>query len=682
MSIDEELKNVFDAAPVAMLLSGPDGSLEYVNRALLDMLGYDQTEIYGEDVIISHPDDIHLNAEIRKKLRQNPFSPVVIEKRYLHKSGRVIEGLLTLAAQPDSSGNVQRMIAQIIDLSSQKEIEKSLTLFRTLVQYSNDSIFIVDAKTSHFLDVNDVAAERLQYKRDELLSLGVVDIEALLPDDFSWQAHVEKLKQSRSMMAEGKHKRKDGSVFPVEVSISYLVINDDEYVIAVARDTTERQQSQELIWKQANFDSLTGLPNRSMLTSRLHEVIKQTARSDKDLSILTLDLDGFKDVNDSYGHSIGDRLLMDVAERIKESVRDTDLVSRMGGDEFVIVLTNIDDTDTIERVTNGILKNLARPFHLSDCEVFVTVSIGVAFFPKDGNTSESLLKRSDQAMYQAKHDGKNCYRYFDTSMQAQADRRMLLNTALRKALSLNQFTVLFQPIVDISSGRVCAAETLLRWRHPELGQVGPQEFIPITETNGTIVEIGDWVYRQAVAFTVRVKEQYIENFRVSVNTSPIQFRGGLNTFEVWRDLLLRNGLDRAALILEITEGTMMEDKVAGVQDALRALGDMGFQVALDDFGTGYSSLAYLKKLDIDFLKIDRSFVQKMTEDSEDFALCEAIIVMAHKLKLLVVAEGVETKEQWQVLKSLGCDFGQGYFFSRPLPEKEFIQLLNNDSGCG
>lgn len=677
MQIEDNLKEIFDAAPVAMILSRPDGSFEYVNAALLDMLGYTREEIYEKKVIISHPDDIHINVEIRKKLKENPFTPIVIEKRYIDKSGRVIEGLLTLAAQPDKQGNVQRCIAQIIDLTKQKQVENSLKLFNKLVQNSNDSIFIIDAESSNFVEVNDTAADRLGYDKQSLLKLGVLDIEAVIPDHFSWKTHVADLKQVGRLIIEGRHKRKDESTFPVEVSISYVEANDSNYVIAVARDITERHQSQELLWKQANFDNLTGLPNRSMLNGRLLEILKYANRTQQKVSVLALDLDGFKEVNDSYGHDIGDKLLIKAAQRIKNTVRETDIVARMGGDEFIVVLKNMENSFTTEHVTNSILEAMRAPFYINEYEFYITTSIGVAVFPRDGDNVETLMMHSDQAMYQAKKHSKNCCRYFSHTMQEQAERHLLLSTELRKGLKYKQFSVNFQPIIDAKTGEILSAEALVRWHHPELGSVSPTEFIPIAEANGTIEDIGHWVLTSAIVLINQLKK-YREEITISVNTSPVQFRKGKDIFYKWKMLLEEFKLKGGAVKMEITEGTVMDDTLVGVHESLLMLRDLGIQVALDDFGTGYSSLSYLKKLDIDYLKIDRSFVHKMTKESDDLALCEAIVEMAHKLNLEVVAEGIETQEQWEILKSLGCDYGQGYYFAKPVSDVEFTQLIKDN----
>ena len=676
--IDDNLKKTFDAAPVAMVLSRPDGTFEYVNPALLDLLGYSEEDIYRPNVIITHPDDVSLNKELRSQLQENPFSPITTEKRYLHKSGRIIEGLLTMVAEPDNNGDVKRFIAQIIDLTEQKHTQRKLQIFKNLVQRSTDCIYVVDPESGRFLDANQQSVEKLGYSHDEILNLAVKDVEAVMVDERAWRKHIEAMRFSKRMLVEGKHIRKDGTSFPVEVSVSHVEQEQREYLFVVARDITERKQNEELIWKQANFDSLTGLPNRSMLNDRLQETIKNAKRQDQKVAVLSLDLDRFKEVNDTLGHAVGDQLLIEASRRIEQCVREVDTVARMGGDEFVIVLGSMENISNVERVVKQILYLLEQPFLLGLNKSYVSASIGIAIFPNDANSVDSLLRHSDQAMYAAKANGKNCHHYFTQSLQQQAEKQIWLNQELRRSKHSEIFNLVYQPIVNLHTNEIRRAEALLRWQHPEKGNISPSDFIPTAEDNGVIIDLGDWVFKNVARQAKQWRKEFHPNFQVTVNTSPVQLRSGVKSIHNWTSYLEELGLDGDAVILEITEGAMMNENI-GTRNLLLLLRDLGMQVAIDDFGTGYSSLSYLKKFNIDFLKIDQSFIQSLSSNPEDVAVCEAIIVMAHKLNLRVIAEGIETKEQADILRKAGCDYGQGYLFSKPVSPVTLARHISNES---
>ena len=676
ISIDKNLKKVFDATPVAMVLSGIDGKFEYVNPALLKMLGYEENEIYNDNIIISHPDDIPLSNAVRAKLRAEPFSPIVVEKRYLHKSGKVIPGILTIVAEPDENGGIRRFIGQIVDLTERKKTEDALHLFRTLINQSNDCMFVIDPKSGRFLDVNEKVCDSLGYTFDEILELTVIDIEAVMPDYTCWQEHVEEMRSSRSKIMEGEHRRKDGSTYPVEVSISYVEQENGEYIVALVRDISERKVAEEMIWKQANFDSLTRLPNRAMFHDRLQQAIKKVRRSGEQIAVLSLDLDNFKDVNDTFGHAFGDKLLVETARRLSMCVRESDTIARMGGDEFAIIMSDLKGCNSVERVCNEILAALSAPFFLGVNRAYVSSSIGIAFYPKDAKSVDTLLKYSDQAMYEAKNSGRNRHHYFTQSLQEKTEARMWLCQELRDSVSLNQYKIEYQPIVNLNTGSIHRAEALLRWNHPEHGLIGPSTFIPVAEENGMITQIGEWIFEESMRQVKLWRDEHYSDFQISVNMSPVQFRNNVQSFLTWGNQLSSIGLSGEAIIVEITEGVMMDCSTI-VNDALLLLRDMGIQVAVDDFGTGYSSLSYLKTMDIDYLKIDKSFVSNLNEKPDDIVLCEAIIVMAHKLNLKVIAEGVETKQQADMLAQAGCDYGQGFFFSSAVPANDFEGFLKN-----
>ncbi len=427
---------------------------------------------------------------------------------------------------------------------------------------------------------------------------------------------------------------------------------------------------------QAQRDFLTGLPNRRSFHESLEHEIKKTDRSARSLAVLFIDLDLFKEINDTLGHGMGDRLLIEAAHRLHSCIRASDTIARMGGDEFTVILCDLTDIYSGERVAQSILESLAEPFTLNGEIVYISASIGITLYPQDAIGIEDLIKNADQAMYAAKDEGRNRWKYFTQSMQVVAQNRKRMRDELRIALAGNQFRVYYQPIVDLHTGDIIKAEALIRWQHPTRGLVGPVEFIPILEEMGLIIDIGNWVFREAALQVARWRESIHPEFQISVNKSPVQFKH-IGSHEDWGDYLNSLGLPGNSITVEITEGLLL-DASDTVKAKLRDLDAAGIQLSLDDFGTGYSALSYLKKFDIDFIKIDRSFVSNLESSSDDLVLCEAIVMMAHKLGLKVIAEGVESEGQRDILGAIGCDYAQGYLYSRPVPADEFEKLIPRD----
>jgi len=443
-------------------------------------------------------------------------------------------------------------------------------------------------------------------------------------------------------------------------------------VLGIGRDITERMAFEMAIWKQANFDALTQLPNRQMFLERLEQAAKVSQRSGKFVALLLLDLDRFKEVNDTLGHDMGDLLLVEAAHRITSCVRESDTVARLGGDEFTIILPEIDDITSVGRIAQTIINKLAHPFMLRSDETNISASIGISIYPNDATELDVLFKNADQAMYAAKNSGRNRFNYFTHDLQEAALKRLRLTSDLRTALAAKQFCVCYQPIVELSSGEIHKAEALLRWNHPEKGIIDPSRFISLAEETGLIVSIGEWVFKEAVQQAIHWRK-HDRSFQISINKSPVQ----IHQYEEisWSDYLLKAGLDSSGIAVEITEGLLLNAE-SEVNEKLMKFRKAGIQLAIDDFGTGYSSLSYIKRFDIDYLKIDRSYVQNLEVDENDRTLCEAIIAMAHKLGLKVIAEGVETVFQRDFLLAAGSDYAQGYFFSEPLHPETFERQFN------
>jgi len=460
----------------------------------------------------------------------------------------------------------------------------------------------------------------------------------------------------------------------ISLGVFLIVFMTALWILTLYKTKESLRISENKIRQQANFDSLTGLYNRHKFYEILSEEIEIAKEHEESFALFFLDLDEFKEVNDTLGHGVGDALLRRVANRLRNRVRSRDIVARLGGDEFTIIISNVEKMDSVKAIAKNVCESISAEFKIQGHSINVSTSIGITCFPHDADTDEEILINADQAMYASKNNGRNRYTFFTDSMRdARIERSQTLQD-LRIAVDTDQLELFYQPIVDFRTGKVVKAEALIRWHHPEKGLVFPGTFIELAEESGIIHEIGEWIFESAAHQAAEWRKTYETDFQISINTSPIQYRdNGINVL-AWDNYLTANNIDGSAIIVEITEGLLMESS-HGVKNKLLALRDNGIEVAIDDFGTGYSSLSYMKKFDIDYLKIDQSFIATLSPDSEDLALCEAIIVMAHKLGCKVVAEGIETMNQYQLLKDADCDAGQGYLFSKGLPAGEFEKLL-------
>lgn len=655
-----------------------DGNIVQVNDAFCRMLGYTSDEMLKMNLM--QLDEKRSAEEIKAAIGRKGSSNPVFENRYRRRDGSIIDVEISSSRVEIDGRDLIYNSAR--DITERKQAEMSLresearlhatieTAMDAVVQINSEGIII--GWNKHAENVFGWAPEEV---------IGRALHETIIPSQYR-EAHLRGLKHflqsgegpALNTRVEIMGQHRDGHEFPIELAIVSILTKGTYEFSAFIRDITKKKESDDLIWKQANFDMLTGLPNRHMFYDRLAQEIRKSHRAGLKMALLFVDLDKFKEINDTLGHSIGDIMLMETARRISDCVRGTDIVARLGGDEFTIVLAELGDVSSVERIVDNILRKLAEPFQLGDEVAYVSASIGITLYPVDATEVEDLLKNADQAMYMAKHKGRNRFCYFTPSMQHHAQNRLKLINELRGALAANQFRVYYQPIVELATGNIHKAEALVRWQHPKLGMVNPVQFIPLAEETGMIVEIGDWVFRESARQIVHWRAAHDIDLQISVNVSPIQFSDTGNQHRKWFAYLQEIGLPRQTMVIEITEGLLLEAE-SGVMGKLLEFRDAGIQASIDDFGTGYSALSYLKKFDIDFLKIDQSFVRNLATDSDDLALCEAIIVMAHKLELKVVAEGVETEEQRKLLADAGCDYVQGFLYSRPLPASEFEKLL-------
>jgi diguanylate cyclase (GGDEF)-like protein/PAS domain S-box-containing protein len=536
-----------------------------------------------------------------------------------------------------------------------------------------DAITLVSRATMCFVEVNATACTMLGYEREELLKIGPAQ---LFADD------TRQLEQEYDAviaggiayeMKETLVRRRDGSHLLVEVHRHVQRSGADWIIVGVLRDITERKEAEKRLIHMAHYDALTDLPNRTLFFKNLTRILSRASDRGWSGALLCIDLDHFKNINDTRGHALGDELLRQVSHRLIECIRVRDSIARLGGDEFAVILAAHGGQRRAHAVARRILERLRLPFSVKGSEVTVSASIGIAVFPDDALGAETLVKYADTAMYQAKHAGRDTFRFFTTQMNVDALARLDIETALRKAVDNQEFILHYQPKMQIDSGRVCGLEALLRWQRPGYGLVSPAEFIPVLEDTGLILPVGRWVLEEACRQIAAWRDSPIGGVAVSVNIAGRQFIAGNIEREVIRALESHN-VDAELLELELTESSLMANTQSTIK-TLQVLRNLGVSISIDDFGTGYSSLAYLRRFPVDKLKIDIAFIRGITTNADDAAIVLAIIRMAHTLKLEVIAEGVETAAQLEYLRGHGCDQIQGYHFSRPLPAPELEKML-------
>jgi diguanylate cyclase (GGDEF)-like protein/PAS domain S-box-containing protein len=573
---------------------------------------------------------------------------------------------MVLLANADGSGQACRIVVEPReDAARLAALERSEERFRRIVHCADEGILEIDA-LGFITFVNPRMAALLGGEIEDLLEQPLL----IFMDEEGrsrFEAHDVRRPHGQGERAELKFLRRDGAFVWTSAATTPLFDTAGHYVgvLALVSDITRQRASAERIWHQANYDELTGLPNRHMFRDRLRQEMHKADRGSGFLALLFLDLDHFKEVNDRLGHAMGDALLAEAARRIKGCVRASDTLARLGGDEFTVVLAGLDRVGNVDRIAQSIVDTLARPFELGGEQAEVSASVGIALYPADARGLPELLSCADQAMYASKNAGRKRYSYFTPDLQEAALERRAIAAELRQALLENQFEILYQPIVSLHSGAVHKAEALLRWRHPQRGLLAPAQFIPFAESNGLIVEIGDWVFREAARQVRRWQDSIAPSFQVSVNKSPVQFRRDATLYQGWLECMRALDLPPRSIVVEIGESTLL-DGADRVIERLRQYHTLGLQVALDHFGTGHASLAHLKRFAIDFVKIDSAFAALVDADGGELALYEAIVAMAHKLGLEVVAEGVETAAQRVLLQNAGCDYAQGYMFGHPM----------------
>ncbi|NLC37169.1 MAG: EAL domain-containing protein [Alcaligenaceae bacterium] len=657
-----------------------DGNMRfrYVNSKLAQMFGY-QAEEMASNLTVP---DLLVEADLNGGWKQTPAddgqrssgsATSHYETRARHRDGSFLD--LEVFASRMVLDGAPAIIGIALNVTERKKAEASIR--RAALVYANTSEAVVVTDFSGtVIDVNPAFTVITGYTAQETIGQPISLLSSGRQDAAFYQAMWRSLLETGKWTGDIWNRRKDGTEYAERLTID-TSYNEDGTVncrIGVFSDVTAERLKEETVWQQANFDHLTALPNRQMFHDELQRAMEHADRAGHSLALIYLDLDLFKEVNDSLGHDMGDELLKQVAKRLNLAIRQNDLVARLGGDEFVLILSHVNDLSGIEDVCHRVLKTVAEPYMLRHNVVTVSASLGVTQYPRDGSNVVELLQNADLAMYSAKDAGRNQYRHFSPLMQQEAQERRELLRHLLHAQERDEFELYFQPIVELSTRKISKAEALIRWHHSERGLIPPGDFIPLAEDSGLIVPIGDWVFRQAAAQAAKWRQSVGRNFQVSVNVSPEQLMSEDLNPDAWLACVNSQGMPGSAVVVEITERVLMKVE-DGIKRKLLSFRDAGVQVALDDFGTGYSSLAYLKRFDIDFIKIDQLFVRNITTDADDLALCQAMIAMAHRLGLKVVAEGVEDEAQHALLEQAGCDYAQGYLYSRPVPVAAFEQLV-------
>ncbi|MGZ8190538.1 MAG: EAL domain-containing protein [Methylococcaceae bacterium] len=669
---DARYRVMFQANPIPMWVFDLQ-TLRFlaVNDAAINHYGFTKEQFLSMTIVSICPvEDI---PKLREALAHSDKSCIDGAEVWRHRKldGTLIDVEITCHNLNFGGVNAQMVLAY--DISARLKTEAQLKLAAKVFKQSSEGFVITDADCN-IISVNQAFTNITGYSEAEVIGQNPRILSSGYQNQDFYVAMWESMDRQGYWQGEIWNRRKDGHIYPEWLSLSTVVDANGKITeyIGTLTDITERKASEEHIRRLAHFDPLTGLPNRTLLIDRVNQAISMAFRSQAPLVVMYLDLDHFKTINDSLGHRIGDELLIAVAGRMTMAVREEDTVSRQGGDEFILILSNT-DANGAAHVAEKLLAAIIQPYQIGQHELVVTPSIGIAIYPGDGNNFEALSQCADLAMYRAKHDGRNCYRFFTAEMQERSARILKLENALRRALDQGQLTLHYQPQISLHSGQVIGAEALLRWRHPEWGMISPEEFIPIAEDRGQIMQIGEWVLRTAARQLKTWMASGLAPMIIAVNLSAMQFRQAGLPMLVAR-ILDEEQLPAHYLELELTESAAMNDPIGAIA-VIDKMFECGIGISIDDFGTGYSSLSYLKRFKINKLKIDQSFVRDLTEDPDDKAIVTAIIQLSRSLGFQTIAEGVETEGQLAFLREQGCDEVQGYYFSKPLTADRFEQFV-------
>lgn len=672
---EDKYRNLVDNLPQRIFFKDRNSIFVSCNRRFADELGIEPGEIVGKNDFDFFPEGFALQYRRDDARVMQGGRIEEIEEGFIEQDGREIVIHTVKTPIRDSRGEVVGILGIFWDITEKKQAEHRLRQSAVVFESTADGVIITDSDT-RIIAVNSAFCEITGYSEEEVLG----QVPSFRRSERQASAFYREMwgdiNEKGRWQGEIWNRRRNGEVYPewMTISVVYDSEGDVSNYVAVFSDISHIKHSQMQLDHMAHHDPLTDLPNRALLDDRLTQAISRNQRAELEVGVMFIDLDRFKNVNDTLGHPVGDVLLQQVAHRLIQSLRTEDTVARLGGDEFVVLIEEMKRPEYAESVAIKIISSLNEAFVIQGHELYIGASIGISIYPQDGADASTLIKHADAAMYRAKEQGRNTYQFYTRELTTNATERLALESALRRAIERKEFMLYFQPKVAIATHTIVGAEALLRWNSPELGMVSPDRFIPLAEESGLIIEIGEWVLERACEAAARWCKGHNNFDHLAVNISAIQLQRGdiVNTVE---RILSRSGLGGERLELEITESVLMHHpEIAST--VLADLRRLGVRLAVDDFGTGYSSLSYLKRFPIDILKIDRSFVTDIPGDANDTAITRAVIALGKSLQLKVVAEGVESEEQEQFLATEGCDYGQGYLFGRPMSVAEFEALLS------
>ena len=671
---NDPLHQLFDAVD-SVSVQGYDEQRRviYWNKGSELLYGYSHQEAIGkklEDLIIPAPmrePVIEAHSNWIKHDIEIPASELTLK----HKKGNDV-AVFSSHVMFTNQYNTKQMYCIDIDLSevhkAQAEATFNANMLKTIFEAIPDLFFVLE-QNGTITDYHAGNNNDLYIPPQQFIGKKMIDV---LPKKVAkkFQIHIEKtIAQDNIVRFEYELSMPEGVIY-YEARLRLLPRKNQ--IMVIIRDISEPHRSAELIRHQAHFDSLTDLPNRFLSLDRLSQILIEVQKNHEKAAVFFLDLDDFKKVNDSLGHEIGDKLLIEAAHRLQQTLKQNDTVGRLGGDEFIVLISSLNDENDALAIAERLLQAFRKPFKLAGRDLILTLSIGIAISPKDGTCSSVLLRNADTAMYQAKAMGRNTSSFFTPQMNVAMRRRFEIEEQMHGALERNEFELYYQPQIDVKTNTIVGAEALLRWHNIVLGEITPDEFIPIAEQTGLIAPIGVFVLQQALRFLNEWQSINKQNYTMAINLSPRQFRDP-ELVNIIKRTLHKNSISNACLELEITEGVLMNSQTS-IRDALLQIDELGIKLSMDDFGTGYSSLSYLREYPFDVLKIDRSFITGITDNKADWNLVKAAIAMSHSLEIKVVAEGVETKEQLDLLNELNCDIAQGFYLSKPLPGAKLLNF--------
>ena len=674
---------VIDASPTILFRWQPNSSwkMEYVSSNV-QRWGYQADDFINGKLTMSdllHPEDLQrVWAEVIHHI-ETRHKEYILECRVRTAAGEYLWVENHVTTSFDRKGKPQRFTGVMTDITQQKNNELQLRQAAIVFESTREGIVITDAERN-IIKVNRALIDLFGYPENELLGQRPRIFHSGKHDGHFYQQMLQALDEHGFWRGEMWNRRQNGELLPMMTSINPVCDSNGEilYYISIYTDISQLKDSEARLEHMALHDPLTGLPNRAMLGQKLGSALQHAMLNSTRVALLMLDLDHFKNVNDSFGHHFGDELLHQVSARLKQQLRESDVVCRLGGDEFTVLLQNNPSPDDVSLLAERIIHALHQPFLLSNArEVMIGTSIGISLYPEHGNTAEELMQQADTAMYRAKHDGRDGYRYFSEELFLKAKARLELEQRLHRAITGQEFKVFYQPQISIKTNQIIGAEALLRWDDPEYGLIPPSEFISVAEETGLIQSIGEWVLYETCRQGRDWLDQHLPPINLAVNLSPLQLHHG-DVRQLIGTILHNTGFPAHHLELELTESALMEQQEETVK-ILQGLRQQGIRIAIDDFGTGYSSLAYLKQFPLDVLKIDKRFVEDIPHERDDMEIAATIVAMGHSLRLTVLAEGVETKAQLEFLEQQGCDYYQGYLYSMPLPAEEFAQLLSQQN---